>query len=311
MSKAMMIMSGLCLLLAGCSKPDHSDGSTDRLLQTSQADGDRTPLPPAPDSSVRLSSVELALIHKGRKVQPNQLLSVVGITKGSGKFPVCTGTVIAQDIVLTAAHCICAGATGHIYIGDSPLKKGVKGHGYYPVRSWKSAMTCGKGNTKDGLDLAVLRTTRNIIETPPMSLSDESAIDRTVFARVVGFGAVDENGKVFRQEKREADVRVESKNCQGEDEATYYKCLPGSEIVAGRPEGPDSCSGDSGGPLLTSLGETTRGTHYSDLRLAGVTSRGVAGSPKACGGGGIYERLTPFARNWITGAVNDLHAANR
>ncbi|MGO4552081.1 trypsin-like serine protease [Lysobacter sp. 2RAF19] len=246
-----------------------------------------------------------ALVYKGRPVAPGDFRAVVGITRGTERFPVCTGTLIEPDVVLTAGHCACSGARGNIFVGHNPRKIDPKAReGYYLVTRWVAALGCGDG-LRTGRDIALLKLKENVNNVLPAKLATDAQVDEAAFYRVVGFGAIDAEGKVFTYEKREADVPAVTNDCLG-DAATELGCLPGSEIVAGRRLSPDSCSGDSGGPLYSATGGSTVRVPSDSLFLAGVTSRAAGDAQMACGDGGVYERLTPAARAWIRRQITAL-----
>jgi serpin B len=69
---------------------------------------------------------------------------------------------------------------------------------------------------------------------------------------------------------------------------TPYQQRTGSEFIAGVSGSPDTCKGDSGGPVYITVG----GTMYT----AGITSRPSVGD--VCGSGGIYEVLGAF-ESWL------------
>jgi secreted trypsin-like serine protease len=310
MKQPLSILLMTLLIIPGCSndRPE-SKANEPRNLSQEKGRSEEDSLLKEVDSSRSSEQKQWMAstkIYRGDKVDPSELLAVVGITKGTGRFPICTGTIIDQDIVLTAAHCICDGATSNIYIGHDPNIRTV-GRGYYSIANWESGMDCVTTSPRDGLDLAILRTDKKISEAKPLPLANATATDNSRFARVVGFGAIDANGTVFPYRKMEADVPIVSADCGtvlgNEMASELFGCLPGSELVAGKRSTPDTCSGDSGGPLLVSPTGDTRSAPYIELKLGGVTSRSTKDAEKPCGMGGIYERLTPEAMNWIRQAM--------
>lgn len=128
---------------------------------------------------------------------------------------------------------------------------------------------------------------------------------------IVGFGgtgsSADKQGI-----KRGTMVGRASASCSGHvpslvpprSDAAAYGCRPGREIVAGAMPNsslsPDTCPGDSGGPLYVSSSLPAVGDPpEAEMRLAGVTSRSTARQQQQCGDGGIYVRLTGETRAWL------------
>lgn len=256
----------------------------------------------AQDPRVRELDSELK-VYGGKAVPAGAYLFTVGIVAAGQTMPSCTGSLIDKDMVLTAAHCACAGVTGQVYVGTDPkASAGPLAGRYYPVSRWRARVQCA-GSVQHGRDIALLKLAQPVTGVAPIGIANDRIVSKASGYRVVGFGAVDQSGQVSTYEKREAPIVRVSNACNeapnGKSDSVLYGCQPGDEIVAGQRESPDSCKGDSGGPLLVTGSGTAgsgAGDHYA---LAGVTSRSIKGSPKACGFGGIYERLNGDARNWI------------
>jgi len=283
-------------------------------------------VPVEQDVRARRNDLGSVKIYGGAPVAAGAFPATVAISSGDDPYtPRCTGVLIKRDVVLTAAHCICGVVArpdgvpdAHVYFGANPrvADSGV----FYRITAYRSAIACSgthlRDSNRENMDLAVLRLKNggNAKVTPAGYRPSAALIDGAVGYRVVGFGAIDQDAEVFDYAKREAAVLAVSNACRGRKDdkpngtpdAEAYDCWPGAEIVAGQRASPDACNGDSGGPLLVSPEGGSTASPSTRFILAGIVSRGVYDSPRACGYGGVYERLTPQATAWIDDAISRL-----
>jgi secreted trypsin-like serine protease len=227
-----------------------------------------------------------ARIIGGTVVPPSEFVDCVAV--GSDDQWGCTGTLIAPNVVLTAAH--CEALHTRVFVGRDVNKPG-------RVFKVKKHVRHAKFDDNFNNDLMLLILEKKVTGVKPRALAPASLIDKATVARLVGFGSTRLDGLGMLGPKLQTDVPIVSQGCDGKvngkADSKVYGCHLNREIVAGKPLLlHDSCKGDSGGPLFI---QDEKG-HWL---LAGVTSRGTDLATTMCGDGGLYVRVDAYQK-WIS-----------
>jgi endonuclease G len=205
------------------------------------------------------------------------------------EMQMCTGTLVAPTVVLTAGHCDPSidpniGTLDNVLLGTTSLARPQDGE-ILPVASIHQYPS-----SQSSEDVTVLVLAQPAHETPRAIATGWARLDIINGASVelVGYGSIDKNGSDYVNELQEAKTTITDADCSMSS-GCYAAAQPAGELGAGG-MGIDTCPGDSGGPLylLPSYGKF----------LAGVTSRSYDNATVACGQGGIYERPDKIV-NWI------------
>ena len=249
---------------------------------------------------------ENRMMHEARQVHAR---IVGGEMTGTDEFPecacigdngnwFCSGVLIHERVVLTAAHCApdidrvylngrtinLAGAVGEVV----PVERAIIHPEYDPSRV-------------PSHDLAVLILAQ-AAKTTPIEIATEDEVNREDDCTLVGFGYDHPSAPTGFGTKRKVNVPLTSLSGMSESEIENIESLHGfdalHELHAGRKHlGKDSCNGDSGGPAYIFVD--------NGYKLAGITSRAAFSSTVNCGDGGIYTRVTPYLA-WLARMTDGL-----
>ena len=228
--------------------------------------------------------------HEGHHHQPIQSRIVGGFPSASGAFPffttvntedaLCGASLIAEDIVMTAAHCKGAFDDG-VRIGVGNINDSSDGVTRQVV---KEISHPNYDDITTANDIMLLKLDQPVQGIQPVAWETSTASPTTGDTlTVMGFGATSEGG-VESSTLLQVDVKaVDGDTCNrqynGEVDLDVMFC------AGVRQGGKDSCQGDSGGPIVDQTGTQV-----------GIVSWGI-GCAEASHPG-VYTRVGAFG-DWI------------
>jgi trypsin len=249
----------------------------------------RTAPSPPPPSTAPGDSIysDPVFLENARRMISNRERVVGGIPTleyqdcvaiGSADQWCCTGTLIAENVVVTAGHC-CERCSSRVFVG-ADVTKPEAGQEIEVAERYRHP---DYSDNPMANDLTVLILAQRS-DAPPRPLAKDGMLEEAGTVRLAGYGNTDVFSSGGYGIRRMVDVPLAS------DDPKYGADVA-KEFVAGAPFlDRDSCNGDSGGPAYVHA----EGGWY----LVGATSRATASTVRPCGDGGIYTRVRAF-EDWI------------
>lgn len=207
----------------------------------------------------------------------------------------CGGSIINDEWVVTAAHCIPYGPTASYYsvtVGFKDLRQASRSdqlevskvivHESYSDRELRN-------------DIALVKLKNKITfndNVGPVCVASGPKDFGGMSGYVTGYGTLNSGGQTSK-DLREVSMPIRTKaGCKSDYGRFGIAIYDSTNVCAGRPGlGQDTCQGDSGGPLVAK--------YNGKWHLVGLTSWG----PNPCGEGGVYTRLSGFT-SWIQRKVS-------
>ncbi|MBX2987699.1 MAG: trypsin-like serine protease [Bdellovibrionaceae bacterium] len=232
-----------------------------------------------------LSSQSASAIMNGIEVSPQDAAArhIVGIVivQANGGAGICTGTLLGNNLVMTAAHCAPEGARLFVVFDrviadhmNPALTRPVDKVAISP--SWQM----NQNNRRNTGDIALIRyvgpTPARFQPLPVLPFDRQRVLRPGNLVILAGYGrsSVADNQKDGSGVLRQVSTRLAPKG------------FSMTELLVEHTDGRGACNGDSGGPAVVFLG----GQPY----VWGVTSRGIP----TCDQGAVYTNATLY-QSWI------------
>ncbi|MBK7890018.1 MAG: trypsin-like serine protease [Bdellovibrionales bacterium] len=254
----------------------------------------------APNQSAAIETQGTGIIggtdSNGNEPFAKHIVGVYDVAVGA----ICTGTILSESIIITAAHCVESPAASlRVVFGtdfNSPqiAVRAVDAYKVSPLWAFRQGEELNTG------DISVVKFSGGLPAgyKPIKFLTDASLLKDGAPVMLAGFGASDvvqvrdpRTGRMVSDHQNAGKLRFVTTSIK---KAEYTK----SEVLVEQAHGKGACHGDSGGPAYTELN--------GELVVFGVTSRGVDDPNDTCGVSAAYTNVAYYA-NWVVRTAKDLN----
>jgi secreted trypsin-like serine protease len=217
-----------------------------------------------------IADSESAIVDGAETTDFPGIVALYGKKPGEEKGALCTASVVAPTVLLTAAHCVASST-----VGDGLVFKAFAGNSLVDSVTPPTKIDVAEVHwdpqfdpqaVTNGHDIAV------VILAHPVSVSplriNRASLPNLSTARLVGYGLNDGREQTGAGVKRTAEVPVRS--------------IDDKFVVTGSWFGATMCSGDSGGPVLATI--------EGEQRIIGINSFGFM----QCIGTGSSTRVDSY-----------------
>jgi trypsin len=198
-----------------------------------------------------------AEILGGTVATTGQYPTVVAIVVAGGQRGLCTGTLVAPDLVLTAAHCVSPATLGYdsqeeltaetqVIVGRLDLRRS----GGRIIDAEKTIPLPTFAGPSDA-DIGLIRLPGRITDITPSPINlDPAAAPIGVEVAMVGYGLTSSEDQSSAGTEmvlaRKPSISCASQQGSGASDATF--------LCFSQTDGTGKCSGDSGGPSFADIG---------------------------------------------------------
>ncbi|KAF2895635.1 hypothetical protein ILUMI_10545 [Ignelater luminosus] len=254
------------------------------LVSVAQASRDWSKIKPKRLSVVPRIPAPAPKIVGGKEAEPHSIAFQVAVLEG---FNFCGGSIIRDDAVLTAAHCVDKARSTEVIVGahniqeEEPTQQLIRSKAIRVHEDWDSFKVLN--------DIAIIFLSRKIALDQTariVKLNKDKTTLVGVTAIVSGWGRFsDESSSLSNYLRYGEEEIISNQECKlyfGSYVTKTNVCLNGSNGVG-------SCTGDSGGPLVI--------VRNNETVQVGIVSFGVKGSCET-GSPTVYTRITEY-NDWI------------
>lgn len=227
----------------------------------------------------------------GTETEKNEYPWQVGLVYNGGSMSFCGGSIISDQWILTAAHCIDDWYDFQVVVGEHQWSTDSETSATERINVVQTIRHSNYNYASLNNDIALIKLATPLsfgTKIAPVCLPPPNELYEDVMATVTGWGTRTQGGYLSDQ-LYEVDVPTMSNQ---ECAASYPYSLSANMICAGYQQGgKDACQGDSGGPMITA------GDNEDTYKiLIGIVSWGEGCAQPD--NPGVYTRVNNYL-NWI------------